>query len=182
MKDPEEKNWLQYLSPLAGRSDIVGMEIGTFKGESAEWVLKNIFTHPSSRYYCIDPFSEDAQKFQGLPELNVEVETRDRLAVFPQVVIIKGYSKDALREFGKMFDFIYIDGSHVAKDVLRDSVLAFDLLKVGGVIIWDDFLWDIVPDELDMPRIAIEPFLKIYARNLKVEFIGWQVIATKIKD
>ena len=182
MKDPEEKNWLQFLAHLAGKQDIVGAEIGTFKGESAEWMAKNIFTHPSSSYYCIDPFSGETQKAQGLDDSSVEAETRDRLAAFPQVIIIKGYSQDVLKNFGKMFDFMYIDGSHVAKDVLRDSVLAFDLLKVGGVIIWDDFLWDIVPDELDMPRIAIEPFLKIYARSLKVKFIGWQVIATKTKD
>jgi predicted O-methyltransferase YrrM len=181
MNEPEQTNWLKYLAHLAGNPDITGAEIGTFKGESAEWVIKNIFTHPSARYYCIDPFSDDSQKAQGLEGASVEDGTRARLSAFPQAVIIKGYSQDVIKTFSPKLDFIYIDGSHIAKDVLRDSVLAFDLLKVGGICIWDDFLWDILPYELDMPRMAIEAFLKIYSRSLRVEFEGWQVIATKIK-
>jgi len=34
---------------------------------------------------------------------------------------------------GAPFDLIYIDGSHQAPDVLADSVLAFELLRVGGL-------------------------------------------------
>jgi predicted O-methyltransferase YrrM len=181
MNDPEEKNWFLFLGHLAGKPDIKGAEIGTYKGDSAEWVLKNIFTHPSSRYYCIDSFSGDTQKEQGLPESSVESETRLKLSAFPQAVIVKGYSQVVLKYFHEILDFGYIDGSHIAPDVLRDSVLLFDLLKVGGIIIWDDFEWDIVPDVLDRPHIAIESFLNIYSRSLKVEYIGWQVIATKIK-
>ena len=43
------------------------------------------------------------------------------------------------------FDLIYIDGSHTAADVLTDAVLAFQLLRVGGVMIFDDYLWSMEP-------------------------------------
>jgi hypothetical protein len=33
---------------------------------------------------------------------------------------------------GKRFDFVYIDGSHVASDVLQDAVDCFRLLREGG--------------------------------------------------
>lgn len=180
MQEPEQSNWVKYLSHLKDKPNIVGAEIGTYRGESAEWMAKNIFTHPSSCYYCIDPFLGDKQKEQLLPETNVELETRQRLSVFPQVRIFVGLSINAFRQFQQIFDFMYIDGSHVGKDVLLDSVIGFELLKVGGVIIWDDYSWDIVPDELDRPKIAIDAFLKIYSRSLRVEFMQWQVIATKI--
>ena len=37
------------------------------------------------------------------------------------------------------FDLIYIDASHYAPDVLSDAVLAFKLLKPGGILIFDDY-------------------------------------------
>lgn len=39
------------------------------------------------------------------------------------------------------FDFIYVDGLHLSQDVLYDALLSFDLLKVGGILIFDDYLW-----------------------------------------
>ena len=40
-----------------------------------------------------------------------------------------------------LFDLVYIDGSHSAKDVLLDSLLAWRLLRPGGAMIWDDYEW-----------------------------------------
>jgi hypothetical protein len=33
------------------------------------------------------------------------------------------------------------DGSHRARDVLEDAVLSWPLLKVGGIMLFDDYLW-----------------------------------------
>ena len=38
------------------------------------------------------------------------------------------------------FDFIYIDPSHQAPDILTDAVLAFKLLRLSGVMVFDDYL------------------------------------------
>ena len=37
------------------------------------------------------------------------------------------------------YDYIYIDGSHMPKWVLIDAVLSWDLLKKGGLMIFDDY-------------------------------------------
>jgi predicted O-methyltransferase YrrM len=63
-----------------------------------------------------------------------------------QIVTHKGLSNLALSKLiteGKQgyFDFIYVDGSHQAPDVLSDAVLSFTLLKRNGVIAFDDYLW-----------------------------------------
>jgi predicted O-methyltransferase YrrM len=39
------------------------------------------------------------------------------------------------------FDLIYVDGSHQASDVLTDSIITFQLLRVGGVMTFDDYVW-----------------------------------------
>ena len=70
------------------------------------------------------------------------------------------------------FDLIYIDGSHTAADVLIDAVLAFQLLRVGGVMIFDDYLWSMEPalsvDPLNMPKPAIDAFAAIFLRKTRV--------------
>ena len=45
---------------------------------------------------------------------------------------------------GKLFDIIYIDGSHQEDDVLFDLINADILIRSGGVILMDDvgFDWD----------------------------------------
>jgi predicted O-methyltransferase YrrM len=60
---------------------------------------------------------------------------------------IKGYSQDVLRSPDFLnahpngsFDLIYIDGHHTIQCVLRDYVLTWPLLKIGGVMIFDDYL------------------------------------------
>eukprot|EP00619_Florenciella_sp_RCC1007_P001097 CAMPEP_0205923184 /NCGR_PEP_ID=MMETSP1325-20131115/15777_1 /ASSEMBLY_ACC=CAM_ASM_000708 /TAXON_ID=236786 /ORGANISM="Florenciella sp., Strain RCC1007" /LENGTH=134 /DNA_ID=CAMNT_0053291351 /DNA_START=5 /DNA_END=409 /DNA_ORIENTATION=+ len=39
----------------------------------------------------------------------------------------------------EMFDFIYVDAGHRAVDVMADAILALRLLKVGGVLAFDDY-------------------------------------------
>ncbi len=65
-----------------------------------------------------------------------------------------------------------MDGSHQAPDVLADAVFAFPLLKVGGLMIFDDYLWSMeLPgqqDSFNMPKPAIDAFVNIYQRKVRV--------------
>ena len=69
-------------------------------------------------------------------------------------------------------DLVYVDGSHQAADVLVDAVLGFKLLKVGGVIAFDDYLWsEALPsgrDPLRCPKPAIDAFVNLNFRKLEV--------------
>ena len=174
-------DWQKWLGHLAG-TPAQGLEIGTFKGDSAEWMLANIFTHPDSQYYCVDWFQgSDEHHLGGVDCSMLERETRDRLKPFEaRVHIAKGRSNEVLRSIhGERFDFVYVDAAHDAMSVLRDAVLAFDLLKPGGVLIFDDYPWDVMPQPLDRPKIAIDCFIEAYARHLEVIGMGWQVAVKK---
>ena len=38
-----------------------------------------------------------------------------------------------------MFDLIFIDGSHLKKDVILDLILSWKMLKPGGYLVMDDY-------------------------------------------
>ena len=77
--------------------------------------------------------------------------------------VVKAMSQDALVALAaerSCFDFIYIDGSHVAIDVLHDAVLSWRMLSVGGTLVFDDYMWKGYHEHMYNPRMAIEAFVK----------------------
>ena len=88
----------------------------------------------------------------------------------------KGYSDIILSRlladgYSGYFDFVYVDGSHQAPDVLLDSIMAFKLVKIGGLIGFDDYTWAESlsggRDPLRCPKIAIDSFTNIFFRKLE---------------
>jgi predicted O-methyltransferase YrrM len=84
-------------------------------------------------------------KVHSLPLMNTEIKIeRDQCDI--HLFVHREISSQALprllaeRKAGS-FNFIYIDGSHQAPDVHADAVFAFQLAKVGSLIIFDDYLW-----------------------------------------
>jgi len=106
----------------------------------------------------------------------------DRSGKAGQVTTIKGYSQRVLRNLPpESFDVIYIDGSHTGYDVLADAILAWELLKEDGVIIFDDYQWRRgggLPPELK-PGPAIDAFLTMYRDFLTVIHRCYQLAAIK---
>jgi len=69
----------------------------------------------------------------------------EALGCFDKVEFIVDESKNVLLGFlkeGRMFDFIYVDGSHICEDVYRDLNQAWPLLQVGSKMLLDDFFHD----------------------------------------
>lgn len=174
--------WLHHLIDKPAKA----VELGAWKGESAEWMLDHIFTHPESRYLCVDTFEgSEEHKVGGVDCSGHEEECRKRLARFGgRAVVSKSttvlFLGNTFHPDNLLYDFGYVDAAHDAMNVLRDSVLLFDLLKVGGVMVWDDFLWEVFEQPIDRPKMAIESFLGCYARRLEVIGYGSQVAVKKL--
>ena len=168
-------NWERVLSGFKGKADIHALEIGSFEGRSALWFLENVLTDSTASITCVDIW---VGPYEKLFDENVKVYGQSN-----KLIKVKSRSDEALRKLNRdSFDFIYIDGSHLAKDVLVDAVLAWDLLKPGGYIIFDDYNWYgvrswLVPNFT--PKIAIDAFVNIFQPYLEIIHKDYQLVVRK---
>ncbi|MCG3177375.1 MAG: hypothetical protein MOGMAGMI_02349 [Candidatus Omnitrophica bacterium] len=192
------------LSPLAGRPGLRAMEIGSFEGRSAYWLLDNILTAPDAELYCLDSWDNYADsRFKGNPDVYVGDSFRtfwENILGHPtfgmKVRPRRGFSFDSLVSIAAMksigraidFDFIYVDGSHRGPDVLADAVLAWRLLKKGGIIIFDDYDGELArtyPHEKGHrlpalePAIALDGFVATHERELTILHREYQLALRK---
>ena len=76
------------------------------------------------------------------------------------------------------FDFIYIDGSHNGEDILSDAIEAFKILKVNGLMFFDDFLQH-DDDRILQSYVGIDKFLSLYSDYLKIEYFQNNLVVRK---
>ena len=177
------KQWGWYLSQYAEwttylktSEPVLVLEIGAFDGVSANLMLDLIFTHPESRLVAIDPFLPDPTTIEVGDStkshfLRNVVNGRHE----SQIRLIEDFSSEALPGLPReRFDFIYIDGSHMARDVLSDAVMSFPLLKKGGVLGFDDYQWGLESRPYARPKPAIDAFESVYGDGLELLFSNWQ--------
>ena len=147
------------------------VEVGSYEGSSAHWLMTELLQSPDSRLHCIDawPNADGEARYQ------LFLKNIDELPGRAQIEVIRDWSQNGLRRLiqgGVKADLLYIDGGHDAPTVLRDLVTGFDLVKVGGLVICDDYLWDDPRfggnRTLGRPKIALDAFTTIYADKLRM--------------
>ena len=97
-----------------------------------------------------------------------------------RLVAKKCRSDEMLRDLPRgSYDFVFIDGSHDAADVLSDAVLTWPLVKPGGLVCFDDYEWwiDAAPER--SPKIAVDAFLAIMRGRCEIVRKGYQVWVQK---
>jgi hypothetical protein len=63
---------------------------------------------------------------------------------------------------------------------IKDAVNSFEVLRVGGLLAFDDYLWGAALPLLQTPKLAIDAFLSIYQNKIKVLVKDYQVLVQKI--
>jgi predicted O-methyltransferase YrrM len=192
-------NWDQ-LIPLIKPTKI--LEVGSYEGASTCYLIKMLSQSFPLEIHCIDTWKDGVEhKTGGFVETDMsEVESRflHNIKVAtenpPNPVALFRHKGSSDIELAKLlvdkqnyFDFIYIDGSHQAPDVLCDALLSFRLLKIGGLIAFDDYLWaEALPygtDPIRCPKTAIDAFTNIYCRKVKIiSALLYQLYVQKISD
>ena len=175
--------WTHYLNELKDKPNLRFLEIGSFQGRSTVWLLKNILTSDSSAITCIDTFEgsiEHTLHFQNDIKNLFDIFSHNISKFKNKVNIIKDKSQDALKKMNEQYDFIYVDGDHKASSVIEDAILSFPLLKKGGIMIFDDYLWFQMKKFIDNPKVAIDAFLEIYADKITILYKNHQVIIEKL--
>lgn len=160
--DSRVKTWFPYLESLQNEA-AVAVEIGTFEGRTARWLLENILVHPNSHLHCIDPYH-----YEGRTELKTVDRAKDlaqrNLAAFAdRCTIHHDYSYNVLPVMpDDWFDLIYVDGDHSAAACFYDMCHAYRMLKPGGIVIVDDIAgherekWG-----ANCPLVAVNTFMQL---------------------
>ncbi len=86
---------------------------------------------------------------------------------------------DVMFSVNPLYDFIYIDGSHTALDVLTDACMAWPLLKPQGLMVFDDYMWGDPRDILHRPKPAIDAFCNLFAEEAEIVHVGYQLVLRK---
>lgn len=153
------------------------LEVGSFEGLSTCFMLSKAAEYADEvNMYCVDTWEGgvehagiDFEAVEKAFDSNVQKVVNSipkKISVFK----VKGKSMTGLSRLllstERNFDMIYIDGSHMPTDVLLDATMSFPLLRVGGVMVFDDYCRTDQP-ELEHPQIAIDAFLAVHAAKIK---------------
>ena len=163
------------------------LEIGTYTGISLINIVKLI---PNSIGFGVDRWInyDEITLLENIDELAVESSFYKNIkmeGLEERVKGIKGDSADVLFNMIQnvdSFDFIYVDGSHLAFDCYLDLVQAWKILNQGGLLAIDDYLYN-TTDAIafvDSPFEAVNHFLKKYQNEMTILHKGYRVFLIKI--
>ena len=173
---PVMENWKKYLKDYQGRPDLRILEIGSYEGRSALWFLDNVLSHPTAMLVCVDVFLN--------PFLEARFDHNVRVSGSAiKVTKMKGLSEALIPQLPpESFDLIYVDGGHRTINVLMDGVLAWERLTPGGLIIFDDYLWQLERPLHERPQLGIDLLLTLLAGRYELVMKDYQVILRKHRN
>jgi predicted O-methyltransferase YrrM len=111
------------------------LEIGSFEGQSTKWFIQNLLHQQKDKIHCIDPHwwnpgDAESKFWRSILEANG----------ISKLTKHKNIAERAMAQFfPETFDVIYVDGNHNGKAVLLDALNSFRVVKVGGIILFDDY-------------------------------------------
>jgi hypothetical protein len=185
-KDRHHEQVVALLKIIFGDEEIYGIEIGTNAGDFGKVVLRDV---PNLKcLFTIDPwrtfegFGYEAGHDQEYHNAQ-EKEARSKLAQYAERVhFIKETSDDAYIDFRRLpplthlgrqgFDFVWIDGHHEYKQVVKDLWNYWDLVRPGGILGGHDY--KLVPD---VTR-AVDEFMSDKPLRTGGDYTYWTVKPT----
>ena len=179
---PYTKNFEHALNHYKQMPNLNFLQIGAYTGDASEWMLENILTNKTSYLNDVDTWegSEEAIH-KSFDWFDLESFYDKRMSKFPNIKKHKGSSISYLKFCTEQFDFIYIDGDHTAEAVYQDAINSFPLLKRGGVLAFDDYLWTDDTNNLDLqPKKGIDMFLNNFKNQFKLLVKNYQVWIEKV--
>lgn len=155
------------------------LEVGCFEGLSSFYVLSE---YKFVNAYFLDIWDIPNSNSKTLSENFGPIEKAfdDNLTEY-NFTKMKDDSVVSMRKLlrkNKSFDFIYIDGSHNGEDILSDAIESFKLLKVNGLIFFDDFLQHDSDRQIQSYE-GIQKFLSLYSNYLIIEYFQNNLVVRK---
>lgn len=115
------------LETLRGKKDLIGVEIGVYRGDNARYMLDYLNI---KELHLVDPW--DTIENYYCVKNTFDGDNR--------VKLYKTHSSTAFNWFGdETLDFVYIDGNHQYEFVMEDIDLWTPKVKKGGLVSGHDF-------------------------------------------
>lgn len=182
-KDYSHETWFDFVKNnfdtfLSGLN-LRALQIGVYRGDATEWLLEN----------CNINLLIDVDVW-GLIEIYENIDMNEiekfydsKFSNRENVQKCKGTSNQFFSNYsGRPFDFIYIDGDHSASQTALDGINAWNVLKINGIMAFDDYGLPPVSNQLSNPRPGIDCFLQLFDGNYETLEKGYQVWVKKLKS
>jgi predicted O-methyltransferase YrrM len=169
------------LKDLVGK-DINALQIGAYTGDATKWLFENVLTSAGSHLTDVDTWQgSDEQVHKTFDWRDVETVYDEKVVVWADRLRKRKMTSDQFfREAIESYDFIYIDGDHTAYGTLKDGLNAYDILNVGGILAFDDYLWGDSNTPSLTPKVAIDAISIALKDRLVPVFVGYQVWFLKV--
>jgi hypothetical protein len=161
----------------SGAAPVKALEIGAGTGASANLLLDRLFTHECSEVHCIDLYEgETGRAIRQVFEVNA-----GKRGHAGRLHLYEGMSREILawmiveEGYWQSFEFIHLAALGEAWEVLSDACQAWELLKIGGVMVFGP-----CPREGDS-RSGIDAFLNGFGRRLERILEGERLVVQKIR-
>ena len=157
------------------------LEIGSWEGNSALYILKNFMT---KKVVCVDIWDlyDDNYKEEHLKRFE---NFKYNLKEFEKKFSFFKNTSDKFFEINReKFDLIYIDGSHEAQQVYKDISNSWACLNHNGIIVCDDYFYGNIYSNTnqDVPALSINRFLRENKDMIQIICVNnTQIFLKKIK-
>jgi len=179
-------NWLALFEhySMYQKEHLQALEIGSWEGLSSYFLLHTL---SNAQLTCVDTWQGADEHRSGAATTaanlaNIETLFDQNLKPFRhRITKYKGTSSAffATERIRERFDIVYVDGSHHSDDVMLDAISGFNALKVGGLLIFDDYFWRHYPKDIDNPAGAINAFVRLKKGAFKIAHLQHQMVIEK---
>jgi predicted O-methyltransferase YrrM len=147
------------------------LEIGSFEGASSVFIADTMLLHPESKLICVDPFCvEDTTTPVDATTETVFLRNTSKSSQANKITHVKKFGADFYKENVDIFDFIYIDGSHVLDDITIDFNHCLDIVRPNGIIWMDDYRQQHIAPHIDNLFEQNKDKLKIIYKEYQIAF------------
>ncbi|CAM8659870.1 Methyltransferase domain containing protein [Oxalobacteraceae bacterium] len=160
------------------------LEIGSHEGQFASYLIDKLADNNSLEIHCMDKWNfNSGSPIEGDQRPNVEArfdynlkhgaKNKANIKVFKH----KGLSDSLLSKMiasgmVNYFDFIYVNSADETPAILDTAIMAFKLLKIGGVLGFDEYglksISEIEVSHFDKARADIDIFTNLYKNKIKL--------------
>jgi Methyltransferase domain len=150
LTDAEGNTLFELARRRAPERNAVVVELGSWQGKSSVLLAAGLCGKQNPGLFCVDPFGKDENpRYQQtyyeplISSMRLSLEEAFRRNIrrcgLGQIVQpIKAYSFDAVRDWNKPVDLLFIDANHDYESVHRDLLLWSRFVKVNGVVVLHD--------------------------------------------